>query len=204
MEISTLVPDSNFYKRKLPDDEALRLIARFKDGQSRDDVVRFWANVLVREDDECWLWLGAAKRTAQGSYGRTSWKGKVASAHRVAYIIQKGEIPEKLLVRHTCDNRRCVNGKHLVVGTHKDNTADAKERGRLSHGDAHKATLRPSRGEQHYRAKLTWDAIVSVRAAAASGETYASISRRVLGNIGWKGSSYVGRIVRNEIWKEQR
>ena len=66
------------------------------------------------------------------------------------------------------------------------------------------STLGPD--SNFYKRKLPddEDAIVSVRAAAASGETYASISRRVLGNIGCKGSSYVGRIVRNEIWKEQR
>lgn len=49
---------------------------------------------------------------------------------------------------HACDNRCCVNPKHLSLGTHLDNTRDMLRKGRYGkHGR--------TRGEAHYMAKLT-------------------------------------------------
>lgn len=53
-------------------------------------------------------------------------------AHRTAYREAHGEIPEGAVVRHTCDNRWCVNPDHLLVGTYADNTRDMYERNRQS------------------------------------------------------------------------
>lgn len=51
------------------------------------------------------------------------------AAHRIAYRQHYGELPP--LLRHTCDNRRCVNPLHLVPGTQAENMQDMVERGRL-------------------------------------------------------------------------
>jgi hypothetical protein len=51
--------------------------------------------------------------------------------HRVAYLIEFGEIPAGAVIMHTCDNPRCVNPIHLRAGTQKDNMQDAKKKGRL-------------------------------------------------------------------------
>lgn len=51
-------------------------------------------------------------------------------AHRTAYRNAFGEIPKGAVIRHSCDNRWCVNPDHLSIGSHKDNTADMYERGR--------------------------------------------------------------------------
>lgn len=68
-------------------------------------------------------------------YGRCSYGGKVVLSHRLAYCIANGvsldEIAGKV-VRHDCDNPRCVNPFHLRIGTHKDNTIDAIVRGRAT------------------------------------------------------------------------
>jgi len=94
---------------------------------------RFWSKVNVAGPSECWLWTGAK---AYG-YGMFHFNGALRRAHRVAYTISKGDIPEGLLVRHTCDVRSCVNPAHLVVGTVQDNTNDKIERGRQTRGEAH-------------------------------------------------------------------
>lgn len=52
-------------------------------------------------------------------------------AHRVAYVIAKGDIPDGAVVMHSCDNPRCVNPDHLSLGTQSDNLSDAARKGRL-------------------------------------------------------------------------
>lgn len=63
-------------------------------------------------------------------YGRFQVGGKCKLAHRVAYGLFKGKIPEGQNVLHKCDNRKCVNVDHLFLGTAKDNAVDRKEKNR--------------------------------------------------------------------------
>ena len=107
---------------------------------------RFWK--YVKKAKGCWLWTGS---TCKG-YGIIWCNGKLRRAARLSYMIHKGEIPLKMLVCHRCDNTLCVNPSHLFLGTNKDNTQDAKRKGRLATGDRHGLRLHPERaacGDNH-------------------------------------------------------
>lgn len=75
----------------------------------------------------CLEWTGSVNASG---YGRVYVDGKLVYTHRYAYEQAKGEIPAGSVIRHTCDNRRCCNPDHLIVGTPAENYADMRERGR--------------------------------------------------------------------------
>lgn len=79
----------------------------------------------------CHLWkLGKCK----DGYGRLWLDGKARRAHRVAYEVFVGEIPNGLVVMHSCDNPCCINPMHLSVGTQIDNVGDMVSKGRNAKG----------------------------------------------------------------------
>jgi hypothetical protein len=98
---------------------------------SEDFISWFWSNVNMSAGaDGCWYFQGQDRTYATVVYKRETY----GSAHRIAYTIAVGEIPEGYLARHTCDNPPCCNPQHIIPGTHKDNTRDAIERGRHDPG----------------------------------------------------------------------
>jgi hypothetical protein len=78
---------------------------------------RFFARV-DRSVDACWLWTGA--RTTKG-YGKIKQAGRRIHAHRVAWELTNGPIPEGLQVSHRCRERLCVNPAHLYLATAEQN-----------------------------------------------------------------------------------
>jgi hypothetical protein len=141
--------------------------------------------------DTCWPWAAARDRDGYGVLSGPN--RKQLRAHRVAWMLAVGPIPDGLHVLHRCDNPPCVNPAHLWLGTNADNSADMARKGRaatgLANGAYTQADRRP-RGEAHGRAKLTDADVAAIRAAYGSGEAQADIARRY--NV---GRAHVWRIV---------
>jgi hypothetical protein len=86
----------------------------------------FWLRVVLHRANDCWRWNGSFIK----DYGAMHLGGETVLAHRYSYFMERGELPAGLVVRHSCDNPGCVNPKHLIEGTHKDNSQDMVRRGR--------------------------------------------------------------------------
>lgn len=122
-------------------------------------VERFLAN--VSKTDTCWLWVGSFLKDGYGNFNENR---KTIPAHRFSYKEFVGPIPVGKLVRHKCDNPACVRPDHLILGTQKDNCADAVERGRNV------------RGGSHGMSKITEDQALAVKLALGAGKKQKEVS----------------------------
>jgi hypothetical protein len=77
---------------------------------------RFWGK--VEKTAGCWQWLA---HKGHDGYGRFKLNGRAYLAHRLAYELASGPIPEGLQIDHTCHARSCVNPSHLRAVTNKQN-----------------------------------------------------------------------------------
>ena len=118
----------------------------------RSRSIRFESK--VDKTSECWLWTGAKNARGYGRLGRGAPDVGVEYAHRAAWELRNGPVPNGLFVCHRCDNPSCVNPDHLFLGTHDANMADM----------VHKC--RQSRGRRHGKTKLTASDVGLIRLAS--------------------------------------
>jgi hypothetical protein len=149
-------------------------------GKPRPVAGRFEQKVLRLPISGCWLWTGA---TFKSGYGQLLRDNKKVHAHRIAWNLYRGSIPDGLYVLHKCDVRPCVNPHHLFLGTHADNMADMIAKNRQ---DA-------PRGERQHCAKLTEAQIIDIR---TSTDSLRAMARKY--NVRY---SNISMIRRRQTWK---
>jgi len=102
-------------------------------------------------------------------------------AHRIAYELAYGAIPDGVLVCHRCDVPACVNPSHLFIGTHVENMSDCVAKGRTA------------KGEKHGLSKLTEKEVIEIRSCSGS--------QRMIAKQFGVSQTLVGYIRRREYWK---
>jgi len=94
---------------------------------------RFWDKVAWSSDhwaephpvSACWEWLGARSDAGYGQIRADKPDWTVMYAHRLAYELERDEIPHGLHIDHLCKNRRCCNPWHLEPVTLAENNKRA-------------------------------------------------------------------------------
>lgn len=127
-------------------------------------VQRFAKRWTLDPATGCWIWAGAGK-----TYGKIVVLDTLLHAHRVSWLLHRGEIPEGFEVLHSCpggDRKACVNYMHLRTGTHRENMEDAFARGL-------QRVIGP-RGATHPKAKIA-DRIEELYRRRAAGESLRTI-----------------------------
>lgn len=139
---------------------------------------RFWAK--VEKTDTCWLWQGNVWHCGYG----TIWRdGESKYAHRIAYELQNGPVPDGIHVCHRCDNPLCVRGDHLFLGTLHDNMKDKFQK------------RRHAKGERHGNSRLKSEDIREIISLVEAGSTQAEVARKY-----GVDQSHVSRIVGGDSW----
>jgi hypothetical protein len=168
---------------------------------------RFWPKVRVIDGDGCWEWQAGCANSGYGQMQIRSIDPMPILAHRVAWILQYGQIDDGMHVLHRCDNRRCCRWDHLFQGTQADNNRDRTAKGRTASGDRNGARTRPERnpfianggsglrGEAHPQSKLT-DAQVQAIIQDARIMRHAHVAKKY-----GISQTHVIRLVRGDVRK---
>lgn len=110
----------------------------------------------TRKSGECLEWTGSIDTRG---YGNIRVERRNKRVHRLVYELAVGPIPvgdghHGVVVMHTCDNRLCCNPDHLCIGSHADNMADMKAKGRRKSIGV---------GSANGRAKLSAEQVIAIR-----------------------------------------
>ena len=148
---------------------------------------RFWEKAKTGSAEECWEWTASTYSNGYGHIGLGRGLGG-ALAHRMAWVLTQGPIPDGQYVCHRCDNPRCVNPAHLFLGSQGDNMRDAKQKGRVSGGRMP--------GDKNPNAKLSPSQVIAIRKRYAQRDVYQSCLAEEYG----VSQAQISSICRGESW----
>ena len=159
---------------------------------------RFWSKISVKEASDCWEWQASKGKEGYGQFklkDSFDGPGKTVAAHRFAWELVNGPIPEELCVLHRCDNPPCCNSAHLFLGTKGDNSRDRDSKGRQAKGEVISGRQRGSRNRQ---AKLTDRRVRTMRAFYERR----ILNQKQLADFYGVDNSQVSRIINRLAWQE--
>jgi hypothetical protein len=162
-------------------------VSKTKTGQVTTELLEsksartFWSYVDQGGPDECWMWLGA--RDTDG-YGLRCFDGHTTGAHKVAWMLTNGSIPQGLHVLHSCDVRGCVNPAHLHLGTHSQNLTEMWARGRMKR-------------RRNPQTKLTEESVAEIKARYSAG----GVTQKLLAAEYGVTQSLISKVVRGAAWQ---
>lgn len=176
---------------------------------TQEEIERFWSKVDKKGENECWLWTGGQKnKEGYGGFWLNEL-GNTVNCHKLMFIIVHNfdwdDIPDGIVIRHTCNNYYCINPKHLKLGTYKDNSQDMIDAGNSMKGK-----------ENPKKRKLTIEIANELRELWKTGNyTYVGICsmygistdtlHRILANISYRNENYkrvTFKHVNNKLSKE--
>jgi hypothetical protein len=168
---------------------------------------RIWRHVDKHSSPYgCWLWTGVLDKDGYGAI--TLGHGlKNVRAHRVAWEIANGPIPEGHAIAHNCmsfgapnDNKRCVNPDHVRPLTPEAHGVETGAKRQVPTGDRHGLHAHPeraARGEHHGQAVLTADTVRRIRVRYAAGGVSQSQLAREFGT----DQGNISAVVRHKTWR---
>ncbi|SIT74622.1 HNH endonuclease [Pontibaca methylaminivorans] len=149
-------------------------------------IERFLSLCPVRDSkDSCWEWAGMVNTNG---YGRFSFNDRHELSHRISFQMFIGDIPDGYVVCHSCDNRLCVNPRHLWIGTQSDNLKDAVAKGRMFRPD--------TTGERNGNKKLNWGKVEAIREMHSRG-----VKKHLIAQAFQVSPSTIGEVVNYKIWR---
>ena len=130
---------------------------------------RFHRKYVATTPGKCWEWKGYVSKLGYGQLRNVPGERPVVlMAHRLSWELHtKLGIPEGLCVCHKCDNRKCVNPKHMFLGTKTENNMDRD------------AKVRQARGQLNGNAKMTDKDVLKIRAMSAAGMSNPRIAEQI-------------------------
>src|ERR1700733_6636972 len=93
-----------------------------------NEIEDYFLNITLDQQTGCHLWEGSV---SPNGYGVCNMFGRTQSTHRYAWEQEHGDIPEGMIILHSCDVRNCVNVEHMSLGTKKENSQDMVAKGRF-------------------------------------------------------------------------
>jgi predicted XRE-type DNA-binding protein len=150
---------------------------------TREWAERFAAKVGKQDKDGCIPWLGSRLPKGYGAI-KVPKQRRQEYAHRLAWRIHHGDIPDGVQVLHRCDHPWCVNVDHLFLGSQADNMADMK------------AKSRSTIGGRNPNVRLLATDVVKIKAMLRTG----AFSQREIGLIFGVAQVTINKIATGKTW----
>lgn len=160
------------------------------------DQIRFWKKVNIGAEQECWDWLGAKNQKGYGYFYYKPSGLNIVPSHRIAFLFTYGYLPAfdpyaRTQVNHSCDTPGCCNPRHLWLGSQQDNSDDMMEKGRNNQ----------AAGEEHGKAKLTEQEVLTIR-AEHNGKRGRNGNGQILADKYGVSRALISRIASGKLWRD--